>query len=140
MGTDPADRRREGLDPKLYVKRRPSVWQWLYYSFGGGLPPDLSQWVLHDTTSRTWWLRQLLRSVLQMSPLVLAVMLFLPTSLSIRLYTCVLGLATGLFNAVFFMWGTTEHRLVKAGFAPGVGEQVREERAARDADHRHGQS
>jgi len=32
-------------------RRRPNAGQWLWYCFGGGLPPRLSDWVLFDTTS-----------------------------------------------------------------------------------------
>ena len=109
-------------------QRRPSVRQWLWYSVGGGLPPELSQWVLKDVTGRTWWLRHLARATLQMTPLLLVVLLALPGPLDLRVYTAVLGLFTGYFYSVFVMWGVTEHRLTKAGFAPGVSEQVREER------------
>ncbi|MEP6852558.1 MAG: DUF5313 family protein [bacterium] len=111
-------------------RRRPTVWQWIRYSCGAGLPPSLSQWVLHDTTGPTWWLRHLSRSILQMAPLVAAVILFLPGPIDLRLYTALLGFLTGLMCSVFFMWGITEHRLVKAGFAPGVAEQAREERVS----------
>ncbi|HST48648.1 DUF5313 family protein [Jatrophihabitans sp.] len=49
-------------------RRRPSAGQWLWYSVGGRLPADLSEWVLHDTTCRTWALRQVARSLLAISP------------------------------------------------------------------------
>ena len=116
-------------DPRLRVRNRPNPAEWLFYAFGGGLRPELSQWVLRDTTGRTWWLRHVVRAMLQMAPLVAAVVLFLPGPLDLRVYTAVMGLLTGLMWAVFTMWGTTEHRLVKAGFAPGEGEQVRQERS-----------
>jgi hypothetical protein len=31
--------------------RRPNAWQWLRYSLGAGLPPELSGWVLHGQAS-----------------------------------------------------------------------------------------
>ncbi len=133
MGEDtappPRRSRASTADAKRGAQRRhPSVWQWIRYSFGAGLPPSLSQWVLHDTTGPTWWLRHIGRSMLQMAPLIAAVVLFLPGPLDLRLYTALLGTLTGLMCSVFLMWGITEHRLVKAGFAPGVAEQAREER------------
>ena len=121
---------QSGDDPRLTIRTRPNPWEWLRYSLGGGLSPQLSQWVLKDTTGRTWWARHLLRAILQMSPLIIAIMVFLPGPVDLRIYTSVLGLFTGLFWAVFAMWGTTEHRLIKAGFAPGEGETVRQERSA----------
>ena len=112
-------RTRSGGDPRLSQRRRPSAWEWLKYTFGAGLGPQLSQWVLRDTTGPTWWLRHLVRSMLWLVLPVAAIVVFLPGPLDLRIYTAVLGVRT------------TEHRLVKAGFSPGEGEQVRQERAAR---------
>jgi hypothetical protein len=103
--------------------------EWLWYSFGGGLSPQLSQWVLRDTTGSTWWLRHIGRILLQLAPFLVAVVVFLPGSLEVRTYTAVLGLLSGLIWAVSMMWGTTEHRLIKAGFAQGEAEQARHERS-----------
>ena len=47
--------------------RRPNPLQWLWYAYGGGLPERHASWVLHDTTTRTWWLRHLLRAVVQIA-------------------------------------------------------------------------
>jgi hypothetical protein len=121
---EPADQ-----DPRLQVRKRPNPREWLWYAFGGGVSPQLSQWVLKDTTGPTWWLRHIFRALLQMSPLIVAVIVFLPGPLDLRIYTAVLGLLTGLMWGIFTMWGTTEHRLTKAGFAPGEGEQIRTERS-----------
>jgi hypothetical protein len=129
-------------DPRLRQRRRPNPWEWLRYAFGSGLSPQLSQWVLKDTTGRTWWLRHLVRSTLWMAPLVIAILVFLPGPIDLRIYTAVLGFLTGLMWAIFTMWGITEHRLVKAGFPPGESEQVRLERveAARAERRRRYQS
>jgi hypothetical protein len=61
---------------------------------------------------------------------------FLPGPLDIRVPCGVLGVLTGLFWTGATMWGTTEHRLTKAGFAPGVAEQARAERVQRAAADR----
>ena len=36
-------------------------------SVGGRLPAEHRTWVLHDTTTRTWWLRHLLRALIQLA-------------------------------------------------------------------------
>jgi hypothetical protein len=69
-----------------------------------------------------------------MAPFLAAIVIFLPGPLDVRIYTAVLGTLTGLIWAISMMWGTTEHRLIKAGFAPGEAEQARQERA--DGRHR----
>jgi Family of unknown function (DUF5313) len=114
---------------RLHVQRRPNPGQWLWYAVGGRLRPELSQWVLRDTTGRTWWLRHLSRALLQLAPLIAAVVIFLPGPLNLRVSCAILGLLTGLIWAVATMWNTTEHRLLKAGFAPGEAEQARRQRA-----------
>src|SRR6185312_16595006 len=53
---------------------RPDPLRWLWYSFGGGLPPRYREWVLHDVTTRSWALRQALRSLLMVAPLVVLVL------------------------------------------------------------------
>lgn len=117
-----------GRDPRLRIRKRPKPLEWLWYAFGGGLSPQLSQWVLHDTTGPTWWLRHIGRALLQLAPFIAAILTLLPGPLDDRIYTAVLGLLTGLILTLSIMWAATEHRLIKAGFAPGVGEQVRQER------------
>lgn len=117
-------------DPRLHRRARPNPLEWVWYSFGGGLSPQLSQWVLHDTTGSTWWLRHVGRVLLQLAPFIAAIVVFLPGPLEVRIYTAALGLGTGLIWALSMMWGTTEHRLMKAGFAPGAADEARQARAA----------
>jgi hypothetical protein len=110
-------------------RRRPSVGQWLWYSAGGRLPPHLSEWVLHDTTCRTWALRQVVRSLLAVSPLVLVLLLFVPGPLWIRALSALGGVVMSLLYALGFVSETAEHRLVKAGYPAGTGAAVRQQRA-----------
>ena len=108
---------------------RPNPWQWLRYSFGAGLPPELNDWVLHDITSGTWWARQVLRSVLQLAVPIALVLVFVPGAFWIRGLCAVGGVIMGLIFSIGFLVETTEHRLVKAGFAVGTGERIRSERS-----------
>lgn len=40
--------------------QRPGPLWWIWYAFGGKLPDRYRDWVLHDVTCRTWWLRHVL--------------------------------------------------------------------------------
>jgi hypothetical protein len=57
---------------------RPDPLRWYWYALGGGLPARHRAWVLHDLTTRTWQLRQLARSIVQVLPVSLLVVLFIP--------------------------------------------------------------
>ncbi len=116
---------------KTQVQRRPSPPQWLWYAFGGGLPPQLSQWVLRDNTTPLWWLRHFARSTVQMAIPVLLIAFALPDGWDVKGYVIAFAVLAGYLCSGFVMWGVTEHRMIKAGFAPGVAEQVRGERGAR---------
>lgn len=111
---------------------RPSPWQWLRYSLGGGLPEDLAEWVLHDTTCRTWALRQVLRSLLVISPLVVVLLVFVPGPFWIRALSALGGMLMSLIYSLGYLVETAEHRLVKAGYPAGTGEAVRQGRATTD--------
>jgi hypothetical protein len=111
---------------------RPNPAQWVWYAFGGGLPRRLSRWVLHDTTTRTWPLRHLARSVVQLAPFEAVVLLAVPVPFGFRLIAAVGGLFVGLMFSTAYMTETTEHRAVKAGYPPGTTARVREERSERE--------
>ncbi|HEV2886561.1 MAG TPA: DUF5313 family protein [Jatrophihabitans sp.] len=111
-------------------RRRPSPWQWLRYSLGGALPPELSTWVLHDTTCRTWVVRQVMRSLLVISPLIAVLLVFVPGPFWIRALSALGGVLMSLLYSLGFLTETAEHRLVKAGYPAGTGAAVRQDRAA----------
>jgi hypothetical protein len=107
---------------------RPDPLRWLWYSLGGGLPPRYREWVLHDVTTRSWALRQALRSLLVVAPLVVIVLVFVPGPFWIRAVSALAGVIMGLVYALGYLIETTEHRLVKAGYPVGTGERVRGQR------------
>ena len=114
--------------------KRPNPLQWIWYAFGGGLPEDRREWVLHDLTAKTRALRHLVRSMLLISPLV-GFWLFVPASLGLRLALVLMGLIVGLFYSFAYMDESAEHRLAKAGYPRGMGKQIRAERhPERDAE------
>jgi hypothetical protein len=117
-------------------ERRPNPLQWVWYALGGGLPRELSPWVLADTTGRTWIVRHLVRAVVQMLPVVVLCLL-VPVPLAYRISAAVGGLLLGLLFSMAFMTETIEHRVSKAGYPPGTAGRLRAERAERDRLERH---
>jgi hypothetical protein len=116
---------------------RPTPLQWVWYALGGGLPRELSPWVLADTTGRTWILRHLLRAVVQLLPVMALCLLVVPVPLAYRVSAAAGGLLVGLLFSSAFMTETIEHRVTKAGYPPGTAGRVRAERAERDRVERH---
>lgn len=113
---------------------RPSPLQWLRYSYVGSVPAKNRAWVLHDTTTRTWLLRHVIRYLVLVGPIVVLVMVFLPAPVGLRMLCCV---AAGLPTAIFYLAYTvedTERRVEKAGYPHGTAARVREQRA-RAAQH-----
>jgi hypothetical protein len=120
------------------TRRRPGPVRWLLYAFGRALPAENREWVLHDLTTRTWPLRQLIRSVVQVLPFALALAVVLPGELWVRVLAVAGGAMVGMIYAVAYLYETTEHRALKAGYARGTLQRVRdaahaEERAAAQA-------
>ena len=112
-------------------KRRPNPLQWVWYALGGGLPRELSPWVLADTTGRTWILRHLARAVVQMLPVV-ALCLLVPVPFAYRISAAAGGLLLGLLFATAFMTETIEHRVAEGRLsarnrrpAPGRARRAR---------------
>jgi len=112
---------------------RPGPLRWLLYAYGRRLPPQYREWVLHDLTTRTWALRQLLRSLVQVLPFGVALALLLPVEPWIRITAVLGGMAVGMIYAVAFLPETTESRAIKAGYPRGYIVEVRD---AAHADER----
>jgi hypothetical protein len=110
-------------------RTRPGPLRWLRYAFGGSLAAEYDQWVLYDTTARTWVLRHLARALVQLSPVVVVVLTFVPGPFWIRAVAVVAATAMGVLFCFAYMVETTDRRLTKAGFAPGLGEALRRERS-----------
>ena len=103
---------------------------------GGRLPQHLSEWVLHDTTCRSWALRQVVRSLLAVLPLVLILLFAVPGPLWIRALSALGGVVMSLLYSLGFVSETAEHRLVKAGYPAGTGAAVRQQRSSRGRGRR----
>jgi hypothetical protein len=106
--------------------RRPDPVRWIWYALGGGLPARFSPWVLHDTTTRTWALRHVLRSFVQLSVPIALVLIFVPGEFWIRGMAALGGVFLGLFYSLAYMPETTEGRVVRAGYPSGTATVIRE--------------
>lgn len=114
----------------METRRRPGVVRWALYAFGRGLPPEYRAWVLHDVTARTWVLRHLLRTAVQLLPFAVLLYLVVPGSASIRALAVGGGLALGFFYSMAYMYETTENRVIKAGYPRGTAGEIRDRRGA----------
>ncbi|MCO1659304.1 DUF5313 family protein [Pseudonocardia humida] len=114
---------------------RPDPFRWVLYAFGAGLPERNRAWVLHDVTTRTWFLRHLVRAVVQIVPVALLLYVLLNPVLgfspTITLMAIVAGAAIGLFYGAAFAWGSTVHRAIKAGYSEATVEAARAEHRQR---------
>ena len=119
------------------TRERPNPAQWVWYALGGGLPRELSPWVLADTTGRTWIWRHLARAVVQLLPGLVLCLVAVPVPLAYRLSAAAGGLLLGLMFSIAFMTETIEHRAAKAGYPPGTAARLRAERAERTRAERH---
>ena len=106
--------------------RRPGVLRWLWYALGGGLPARHSSWVLHDTSTRTWALRHVLRSMVQLAVPIALVLLLVPGPFWIRAMAALGGVLLGLFFSLGYMAETTENRVKRAGYPAGSAQAARD--------------
>jgi Family of unknown function (DUF5313) len=120
--THPEGAQRAPAEPVV----RPAPHRWLWYAFGGRLPERHRGWVLHDTTTGTWWLRHILRSLVQMAVPIVLVMALLPAGWGLRAAVAGGGVALGLLYSIAYMTETTEHRVVKAGYPAGTAQAARD--------------
>jgi Family of unknown function (DUF5313) len=95
---------------------RPWVVRWLLYAYGKRLPPRYAQWVLHDLTCRTWFVRLLARGLAQCLP-ALALLAF-PASASILAMMVGIVVFGVLFYSMAFAWEIRDRRLYQHGFVP----------------------
>jgi hypothetical protein len=119
------------------ARQRPNPVQWVWYALGGGLPRELSPWVLADTTGPTWIWRHVARALVQLLPVLVLCIVAVPVPLAYRLSAAAGGLLLGLMFSFAFMTETIEHRVAKAGYPPGTAARLRAERAERARVERH---
>jgi hypothetical protein len=106
---------------------RPDPLRWIWYAFGGGLGPRYRQWVLHDLTAPTRWVRQMARAVVQVAPL--GALLFLVLGFGWITWVALLGgLVMALIYSVAYFDTSADNRLLKHGYPPGTAQQTVSER------------
>jgi len=119
---------------------RPGVVRWVWYALGGSLPPRYSPWVLHDTSTRTWMLRHLLRSLVQLAVPIALVLILVPGPFWIRGMAALGGVFLALFFSLGYMTETLENRVKRAGYPAGAAQAARDhagrERAAQESERR----
>jgi Family of unknown function (DUF5313) len=123
---------RWGVRTEQRRRSRPTALQWVWYALGGGLPRELSPWVLADTTRRTWVWRHMARALVQLAPLLVVCVALVPVPLAYRLSAAAGGVVLGLLFSLAYMFETTEHRVTKAGYPAGTAGRVRAERVERE--------
>jgi hypothetical protein len=99
------------------------------YAFWAPLPDRFREWVLYDTTCRTWVLRHIARSLVVATVPVVALLVFLPGSAGLRGLTAFVAAACAILFVTLYINEGTEHRLTQAGYPWGTGERVRGERS-----------
>ena len=108
--------------------RRPNPVQWIRYAYGGTLPAEYREWVLHDATCRTWMPRAFVRSLVQVSPLAAALLVGLGVlggSWPLALGATLLGILVVVRITLSLAEQSVEGRLVRHGFPPGHAAAVR---------------
>jgi hypothetical protein len=120
---------------------RPAPHRWLWYALGGRLPERNREWVLHDTTTATWWLRHLARMMVQLAVPIALVVGLLPAAWPLRLAAAGGGVFLALIFSLAYMSETTENRVVKAGYPAGTAQAGRDRgtllRQHRETERKH---
>ena len=104
---------------------RPNPVRWVLYAFGAGLPARHWTWVLHDVTARTWQLRHLARTTVQLLPIAVALYVLIPGPSWVRGMAVLAGALLGYFYSAVYMQEAAEHRVMKAGYPVGTAEASR---------------
>lgn len=109
--------------------RRPSPLRWIYYAYGGRLPDEYRDWVLHDATTRTWLPRYAARIVVQALPWLVAGFVLLTWLTPVPVLATVGALSLALLLSLFFTVTSadelTEVKLTQHGFPPNTGKDLR---------------
>lgn len=114
--------------------RHPNPLLWLWYTFGGRLGPRYREWVLHDVTCRTRWLRQTARAVAQISvPAAMVSVALTEMGMGVVVVGGVAcGALLGLWYSLAYIDQTGDRRLVKHGYEPGMLKVMLHERYERE--------
>jgi hypothetical protein len=106
--------------------QRPGPLRWLWYALGGRLPRRFSPWVLHDTSTRTWVLRHVARTMVQLAVPIALLLVFVPGEFWIRGMAAFGGVLLALIYSIAYMTEFLENRVVKAGYPVGSAQAARD--------------
>ena len=111
------------------ARKRPNPLLWLYYQYGGTLPASYREWVLHDATSRTWFLRVVLRAFVQLAPIMAILVIILRGVFGgpwlLVLGSILLGVLVFLRIALTLAVQNVDSRLTRYGYPTGYATAVR---------------
>jgi hypothetical protein len=111
------------------ARKRPHPVLWLYYQYGGTLPAVYREWVLHDTTCRTWLLRVVLRGLFQLAPAMTVLIIILRGWLGgpwpLVLGSILLGVLVYLRFTLTLAADSVDSRLTRYGYPAGHGSTMR---------------
>ena len=85
--------------------------------------------MLHDTSTRTWALRHVLRSFVQLAVPIALVLVLVPGPFWIRGMAALGGILLALFFSIAYMTETTESRVKRAGYPAGTAQATRDKQA-----------
>jgi hypothetical protein len=115
---------------RAMARTRPNLVLWLYYQYGGRLPAAYRGWVMHDSTSRTWLLRVVVRALIQLVPVMAVLALILRGWLggpwALVLGSVLLGVLVYLRFALTIAADSVDSRLTRYGYPAGHGTTVRQ--------------
>ena len=86
------------------MNERPNPLRWLAYVYGAGLPARHRGWVLHDVTTRTWQLRHLVRTTVQLLPVGVLLFLLIPGPVYVRALSVLAGAILGGIMTMRIGW------------------------------------
>ncbi len=115
---------------------RPNPLRWIGYAYGASLPARNREWVLYDVTTRTWWLRHLLRNAVQLAPLLVLLYAVVPGPPWVRLMGTLAGALIGVFYSAAYMTEASETRVIKAGYPAGAAAATRAARREKEREGR----
>jgi len=125
----------EQATPSSDPLQRPGPLRWLWYAVGGGLPRRFRSWVLYDTSTSTWFVRHLARTMVQLAVPIALVLLFVPGEFWIRGMAAIGGVILAMIYSIAYITEFLENRAVKAGYPVGTAQAVRDANARERDGH-----
>lgn len=107
---------------------RPNPIRWLWQAFGGRIPQRYHEWILHDATVRTWWLRYLLRTIIKVLPVMAALFVFLHSfggPIWLTLQSISIGLIVAVYYSISYADENTDSRVASYGYPPKHASYLR---------------